>query len=34
MIYSELIVFVDQAAMNRFKQNEMNFGCRRGCTVR
>ena len=24
--YSELIVFEDQAAMNRFKQNEMNFG--------
>jgi lipid-binding SYLF domain-containing protein len=24
--YSELIVFQDQAAMNRFKQNEMNFG--------
>jgi lipid-binding SYLF domain-containing protein len=23
--YSELIVFEDQAAMNRFKQNEMNF---------
>ena len=26
MIYSELIVFGDQAAMNRFKQNDMNFG--------
>ena len=24
--YSELIVFQDQAAMNRFKQNETNFG--------
>lgn len=24
--FSELIVFEDQAAMNRFKQNEMNFG--------
>lgn len=24
--YSELIVLEDQAAMNRFKQNEMNFG--------
>lgn len=24
--YSELIVFEDQAAMNRFKQNELNFG--------
>lgn len=24
--YSELIVFQDQAAMTRFKQNEMNFG--------
>ena len=24
--YSELIVFEDQAAMNRFKQNDMNFG--------
>jgi|SRR5262245_10117682 len=24
--YSELIVFADQAAMNRFKQNELNFG--------
>jgi len=24
--YSELIVFGDQAAMNRFKQNDMNFG--------
>ena len=24
--YTELIVFEDQAAMNRFKQNEMNCG--------
>jgi lipid-binding SYLF domain-containing protein len=24
--YSELIVFENQAAMNRFKQNELNFG--------
>ncbi|HEX2932061.1 MAG TPA: YSC84-related protein, partial [Candidatus Binatia bacterium] len=24
--YSQLVVFEDQAAMNRFKQNELNFG--------